>query len=191
MGKAFTAYTDQELISMVHSGKEEAFRTLVERYQGLVGATVIGMLGKGPEAEDVAQETFIRFFRSMKKFRGESGLGTYLTRIAINLSLNALKKRQRQQLFQGDPLEKMPDRMNPESRAQHWDREELVQQALARISPEFRSVVVLRMLKGYSTRETAEILQLPQGTVLSRLARGMEKLRIILSAEHSINDLLS
>ncbi|MEO0471948.1 MAG: sigma-70 family RNA polymerase sigma factor, partial [Bacteroidota bacterium] len=88
--------TDIDLIAAVQTGQPEAFRLLVERYQAQVAATVIGMLGKGQEAEDVGQEVFIRFYRSLAQFQAKSALGTYLTRIAINLSLNAIKKRKRQ-----------------------------------------------------------------------------------------------
>jgi len=64
-----------------------------------VAATVIGMLGHCPEAEDIGQETFIRFYKSLDKFRGDASVGTYLTRIAINLSLNEIKRRRRQRKF--------------------------------------------------------------------------------------------
>ncbi len=76
-------------------GDEEAFRCLVERYEGAVAATVIGMLGPGGEVDDVGQEVFVRFYRALDRFRGDSSLKTYLTRIAINLSLNELKRRRR------------------------------------------------------------------------------------------------
>ncbi|MFH1214789.1 MAG: RNA polymerase sigma factor, partial [Candidatus Neomarinimicrobiota bacterium] len=82
--------TDQEIIDASISGNENAFAEIVRRYESRVAATVIGMLGHCPEADDVGQETFIRFFKSMRKFRGESAVGTYLIRIAMNLSLNEL-----------------------------------------------------------------------------------------------------
>ncbi len=89
--------SDAELVAKAKAGDELAFRQLVERHEQLVRSTVVGMLGAGPDAEDVAQEVFIRFFRSLVNFRGEAKLSTYLCRIAINLSINALKSRQRQQ----------------------------------------------------------------------------------------------
>ena len=78
--------SEDKLLERARQGDERAFRQLVERYEGLVAATVIGMLGPGPDAEDVGQETFIRFNRALKSFRGDSSVGTYLTRIAINQS---------------------------------------------------------------------------------------------------------
>ena len=87
--------TDDLLIKKTISGDEHAFKELVKKYEPLVAATVIGMLGNCPEADDVGQETFIRFYKSLQTFRGESSVGTFLTRIAINLSLNELKRRRR------------------------------------------------------------------------------------------------
>src|SRR4029078_7253700 len=86
---------DDELLIRARKGDERAFAALVERYEGAVAATAIGMLGPGGDADDVGQETFIRFHRSLDRFRGESSLKTYLVHIAMNLSLNALKRRRR------------------------------------------------------------------------------------------------
>ena len=88
--------TDRALIDQARAGDEAALRVLIERYEPQVAATVVGMLGPGDEADDVGQETFVRFYQSLDKFRGDAALGTYLTRIAINLSLNALERRKRQ-----------------------------------------------------------------------------------------------
>ena len=92
---AVEAPPDEELLERARGGDDRAFRVLVDRYQGVVAATVTGMLGLGDDAEDVGQETFIRFHRSLDRFRGESSVATSLTRIAINLSLTALKRRRR------------------------------------------------------------------------------------------------
>lgn len=138
------------------------------------------MVGPGDEADDIGQEVFIRFYKSMHRFRGEAALGTYLTQIAINLSLNALKKRKRRRIFQlfseqEDSIEwkLASDHLTENQRADQM----LVHQALQQLSPTFRSVIVLRMLDGYSTKEVAQMLDLPTGTVLSRLARGQKKLK--------------
>src|SRR4249920_891748 len=87
--------SDADLMALARSGDDRAFAVLVERYEGAVAAVVIGMLGAGDDADDVGQETFIRFYRSLGSFRGESSTKTWLQRIAINLSLNALKRRKR------------------------------------------------------------------------------------------------
>jgi len=87
--------SDDALIERARDGQAWAFRRLVERYEGRVAATVVGMLGPGGEADDVGQETFIRFYEALDQYRGEAQLGTYLTRIAINQSLKALQRRKR------------------------------------------------------------------------------------------------
>jgi len=115
-------------------------------------------------------------------YRGEAALGTYLTRIAINLSLNELKRRQRMNLFFFRPAADSPglDLKDEQNRQDEYDTKQAVHHALQQLEPKFRSVVVLRMLQGYSTKETAEILKLPLGTVLSRLSRAQDKLKELL-----------
>ena len=174
--------TDEELIEASRAGNNDAFKELIRRYESRVAATVIGMLGQCPEAEDVGQETFIRFYQSLNKFRGDSSVGTYLTRIAINLSLNELKKRKRKHmLFLDKSSDETFDIPEPNSPDPYDGDKEIIQSAIQELEPKFRSVIVLRLIDGYSTKETAEILKLPTGTVLSRLARAQNKLKHILS----------
>src|SRR5512147_1312303 len=87
--------TDKELLHRARSGDHKAFARLVQRYESRVAATVKGMLGSTDESEDIGQEVFIRFYHALHAFREEASLGTYLTRIAINLSLDELQRRKR------------------------------------------------------------------------------------------------
>ena len=177
---------DRALINQVRTGDEAALRTLIERYEPQVAATVVGMLGSGDEADDVGQETFVRFYQSLDKFRGDAALGTYLTRIAINLSLNALEQRKRRRWrFWSRDDEQTPPEPSVDGRDEQAtrEREQAVQAALAQLSPAFRAVVVLRMIEGYSTKETAALLAIAEGTVLSRLSRGMKQLATMLKPE--------
>ena len=174
--------SESELIRQCKLKQEQALRTVVEKYEQLVVRTVVGMLGDSVEAKDISQEVFIRFFQSLKKFRGEAKLSTYLTRIAINLSLNELKRRQRKRrwltFISKDEKELSIEDLS--SNPSINDTKDLVKQALQILEPEFRSVIVLRMMDGYSVKETAEILQMPEGTIASRLSRGQKKLKSIL-----------
>lgn len=176
---------DSELISQARLGDQTAFKQLVERYESQVAATVIGMLGSGPDADEVGQETFVRFYGALGDFRSEAKLGTYLTRIAINLSLDALRRRQRslKRVWHWQPDEKQPPELaiDTDSSYDRNERRAIVRQAVQGLDPKHRAVVVLRMLQDYSTKETAEILKVPQGTVLSRLSRGLDKLKDRLS----------
>lgn len=174
---------DEELLEQARKGDQRAFRLLVERYEGKVAATVIGMLGRGPEADDVGQEVFVRFYRSMDKFRGDSSLGTYLTRIAINQSLKAVRRRQSwSRRFLDWELAPSPEAVSDDP-ADRIDRSELVDRGLSQLTPEHRAVTVLRLMEGYSTKETAGILDIPEGTVMSRLSRALRKLEDVLRPE--------
>lgn len=176
--------TDQQLIAAALGGDDGAFERIVRRYEPVVAATVVGMLGRCEEAEDVGQETFIHLYRSLGRFRGEASLKTYITRIAINLSLNELKRRKRnRKRIVEKPVEEFHNLEARNEGAGRRDTREMVRQAIEQLDEKFRSVVVLRLIDGYSTDETAKILDIPVGTALSRLARGQEKLRTILSAQ--------
>lgn len=126
----------------------------------------------------------MRFYRSLDRFEGRSAVGTYLVRIAINLSLNELKRRQRRhRLFLSsaeEKIESLPDQNQDANHTATRDNKNAVRQAIQQLEPRFRAVIVLRLIDGYSTQETAGILDLPTGTVLSRLARGQKKLKKIL-----------
>lgn len=175
--------SDSLLIDQARQGDAEAFRALVERYEDAVAAVVIGMLGPGDEADDVGQETFIRFYRSLDQFRGDASVKTYISRIAMNLSLNALKRRKRTRsrwLALDDQPEPRDDR-TPEVGHERRERIRAVRGAIDDLSEKHRPVVVLRMVEGYSTRETAEILGVTEGTVLSRLARALQRLETDLA----------
>lgn len=155
-----------------------AFEGIVKKYEPQIAATVIGMLGKCQAAEDTGQEVFVRFYKSIQNFREGSALGTYLTRIAINLSINELKRRKRRQFFFQSTDENIADLgFDPGESISRKERQELVQREIRKLDPAFRAVVVLRMIEGYSTEETATILGIPLGTVLSRLSRAQKKLK--------------
>ena len=173
--------TDEDLVIAAREGDDNAFKQLVKRFEPIVARTVIGMLGNCAEAEDVGQETFIRFYKALPRFRGESSVGTYLTRIAMNLSLNELKRRKRSLArFSQKPVEEYHDLADErQARGLDIDRER-VWLAIGQLEEKFRSVVVLRLIDGYSTEETARILNIPLGTVLSRLSRGQRRLRDLL-----------
>jgi RNA polymerase sigma-70 factor, ECF subfamily len=172
---------EQEILSRARSGDESAFREIIEKFEPRIAATVTGILGFCQDVEDIGQETFVQFYKSMDRFRGDSGIGTYLTRIAINLSLNELQRRKRMDRFRAPGLaeEAFGDRP-PREKDRVMEIRTSVRRGLQRLDPKFRTVLVLRLVAGYSTKETAAILNLSLGTVLSRLARGQARLKDIL-----------
>lgn len=171
--------TDRELIKKARAGDDKAFEELVRRYESQIAATVHGMLGNVDVADDVGQEVFIRFHKNMSRFREDAALATYLTRIAINLCINELNRRKRRSLLFKSPEEAnlLEPSGTPDDSIVRNERKEIVQTAIQELEPKFRSVVVLRLIEGYSTEETAKILEIPLGTVLSRLARSQKKLK--------------
>lgn len=173
---------ENDLVTASIDGDKTAFGEIVSRYQGMVARTVKGMLGDTVFAEDIGQEVFIRLYSSLPDFRGEAKLSTYIQKIAVNLTLNEIKRRKRffsmfSQKGNNDLHEY--DVADPED-FERRDAKELVDNALQKMEPKFRIILTMRMLHGYSTKETAEILELPIGTVLSRLARAQDQMRKIL-----------
>ena len=174
--------TDKELVAAAKDGDMHAFEALVKRLEPRVAATVISMLGRTPEADDVGQETFIRFFKALSQFRGDSRVASYVTRIAMNLSLNELKRRKRWfGLFSVDDSNSLATIEASKTSESSYDDKQLVQLSLQQLTPEYRAVVVLRIMEGYSTDETARMLKIPVGTVTSRLARAQAKLKDIVN----------
>ena len=170
--------SDEELITEARAGDMLAFKNLVIRYERKVAGVVKSIVGDIPEAVDVGQEVFIRFYEALDKFKGDSTLGTYLIRIAINLSLNEIKRKKKTASF-FRPLED-GERINSSSEKSN-DLKEMVHHEINKLDNDFRLVVTLRMIEGYSTEETAELLGIPLGTVLSRLARAQKKLKTVFA----------
>ncbi len=170
---------ESELIRLASQGDEEAFRELVNLHEGAIAAVVTSMLGPGDDADDVGQETFVRFFNALPKFRGDSSVRTYLTRIAVNLSIDVLSRRKK--TLNWVRIGETPGDADIAARDETKDLETTDLNARVRaivdeLDPAHRAVVIMRILEERSTRETSEILGVPEGTVMSRLKRAMAKL---------------
>ena len=173
---------DAALVARARRGDDDAFRRLVERHQAAVARTVFGMLGSRDDADDVGQETFVRFHQALDAFRGESSVRTYLVRIAMSCALNALRSTRRRELRFVSNDAAIAEAVDPGAEIVPADAStaQRIRLALDALSAEHRAVVVLRLLDECSTKEAAEILQIPEGTVLSRLSRAVRQLRVIL-----------
>lgn len=161
--------------ALVHSlqrGEPEAFETLVLAYQHRVFSIAYRMLGDRSEAEDVAQEVFLRVHRSIREFRGEARLSTWLYGITSRLCLNRLRSPGRIRRSGEADLARVADaHANPGARAEAAELGAALCRAIGELDGEHRIVLVLRDLHGLSYEEIAAALDLPLGTVRSRLHR--------------------
>jgi RNA polymerase sigma-70 factor, ECF subfamily len=151
--------TDYDLVVLSRNGDQSAFTEIVNRNKSKVASTIYGMIGKCDDADDIGQEVFIRFYKAIDNFKGESALSTYLIRIAINLSLNEIKRRKIKRFFSyNELLENGSDLINPDNPHAEKENREIVQAAIQKLNSKYRTVLVLRLIDGYSTEETAKIL---------------------------------
>ena len=172
------AADERQLILDAQEGSHDAFRSLVERYMKHAYNIAYGVVSNHDDAEDIAQETFVRVYRSICSFRGDAEFGTWLYRITMNLSLNAVKRRKHTPLHQIENVEgKM---LSGESHSEHSHQHDLQQhleKALHELPTLQRATVILRHLNGLSTRQVSNILRCSEGTVKTHLHRGLKKMR--------------
>jgi RNA polymerase sigma-70 factor (ECF subfamily) len=175
--------SDLALVERVQRGERSAFDVLVLRYQQKVLKLVLRYIRDPMEAEDVAQEAFIKAFRAIGSFRGDSAFYTWIYRIAINTAKNALVASKRrpvnfgidvQDPEQGDLEARMTDGETPEQLALTEEIRETVNQAMGDLPEELRTAIVLREIDGLSYEEIAASMDCPVGTVRSRIFRARE-----------------
>jgi RNA polymerase sigma-70 factor (ECF subfamily) len=170
---------DQPLVERARQGDLPAFGELVERYQHRIVNVARAMVSKPEDAEDVAQETFLRAFQGLKGFRGSSSFKTWLYRIATNTAKTHLaRRRDRHEDMAGDDtFEHIAAGDDIEQGVVDRNR---LDRALAALPVEFREVLILRDVEGLDYREISAALDVPIGTVESRLFRGRQRLRATL-----------
>jgi RNA polymerase sigma-70 factor, ECF subfamily len=181
---------DLKLIADCLKGQTAAFGELVSRHQDRLYNTVFRLLDNPEDARDVVQEAFLHAYQSLHSFKGDARFFTWLYRIAVNTAISFKRKRKLVLRLQPtgdgggiDPLD--PNETNRPSHAiEMAELEKRVHEALARLSAEHRSVLVLKDMDGMKYEEMAEILQVPVGTIRSRLHRARLEMREILLNEN-------
>lgn len=184
---------DLESIERFLQGDKEPFNRLVLKYQNRVFNLCYRFLGDPDEAEDMAQEVFMTVHKSLKKFRGDSLFSTWLFRITVNHCKNRLKFLGRRRYYQsvsmdqpqeteeGDLYHEVEDESpDPESTLSSQETQQLVQDAISKLDPEHRLVIVLRDIEDMSYEEIADMLDIKVGTVKSRIHRGRSELKTLL-----------
>jgi RNA polymerase sigma-70 factor, ECF subfamily len=193
--------TDAELVERFREGDRAAFSEIVRRYEDRVYTLCCRWLGEPESAEEVAQDVFLALFRSLSGFRGESRLSTFVFRVAVNHCKNKRLYRARRGFGRHDALGPAADPDGPERelpadgptpdrgvdvrQARH-----LVGEALEALDDDHRQILILRDVEDLSYDEIADILELPRGTVKSRLHRARAELATLLARRVSGRDVL-
>ena len=182
--------TDQQLVVRVQEGYKRAFDLLVLKYQHKVHAIVGRFVRDTDEVADVVQEAFIKAYRALPKFRGESQFYTWLYRIAVNTAKNYLVSRSRRppgsdvdiddaEYYSGS--EYLKDLGTPENQLFRDELESVIVKSIAELPEDLRTAVTLREYEGLSYEEIAEIMECPVGTVRSRIFRARESIDAVVA----------
>ena len=184
---------DHELVSLCKNGDIAAFEALVKKYQKKVFNIAFRMIGNYDDACEVAQDTFVSAYRSIKQFKGMSKFSTWLHTIAVNLSKNRRRqlgtRQYHEQFSLNDPLATEEGRINvetasadpdPPERLEQKETQQKIQDCINRLDDEFREVLILRDIQGFSYEEISSMLNIAEGTVKSRLFRAREEIKQLL-----------
>jgi RNA polymerase sigma-70 factor (ECF subfamily) len=182
-----TEPTDQQLVVRVQKGDKRAFDLLVLKYQYKVHAIVARFIRDSDEVKDVVQEAFIKAYRALPKFRGDSQFYTWLYRIAVNTAKNYLVARSRRppssdvdlddaEYYSGS--EQLKDFGTPENQLFRDQLEEVINRAINELPEDLRTAVTLREYEGLSYEDIASVMNCPLGTIRSRIFRGRESIDV-------------
>jgi RNA polymerase sigma-70 factor (ECF subfamily) len=179
---------DAAVVEAVRSGDAEAFRTLVERHNRRLFGVILRLVGDRDQAEELAQETFVKAYRSLSDFRGEAAFGTWLVQIGIHaardrlrgarrrrgiVSIEALRESRRPDL---EPADRSPS-SNPARAVEAAEQRELMRKALADLPPDYREVLVLKHFEEWPYEHIAEVTGDTVGTLKVRAFRARQMLR--------------
>jgi len=173
---------DAQLLDLALAGLSEAFGSLVLKYQDRLFNTLFHLVGHAEDARDIVQEAMVQAFLKLETFRRHSAFYTWLYRIAFNVAATQQRRRRRPTVSMDDMKEKsnmeIPDKGDgPAECLERKDRCQQIRQAIAKLEEDYRAVVVLREIDGCCYETIAEVLDLPVGTVRSRLHRARMQLK--------------
>ena len=189
------ATDDLTLVKRVRDGDQRAFKLLVERYQRKVYAVALGMLKDKEEAMDVSQEAFVKVYKYLDHFKGDSSFYTWLYRITVNICIDVMRRKG----SAGGQMEEFDESIatdlgearigalgsrlgtNPQKSALRRELAEKIQEALAAVPEKHRAILLLREVEGMSYEDLSRTLDIPKGTVMSRLFHARAKVQKILS----------
>jgi len=180
---------DFSLIKAVQAGDHKAFESLVRRYQRQVANLIYVTMGSSDDVDDIAQEVFIRVYKSLPRFKFDASFFSWIYRITMNLCIDEIRKRKIRKVLSldfltEDALEKSrknKDHSMPSDSILADERREIVQSALQSLKPEHRDILVLREYNDLGYNEIAEALDISVEAVKSRIFRARSELKILLS----------
>ncbi len=187
----YTELDDDELVKLSQTGDTTAYDELVSRYREKVFGIVYGMVRNQDDAWDLAQDGFVKAWKSLDKFRGQSSFYTWLYRIATNVTIDWMRRKKNQPAAEfderiaageTDPAARTAPRnsANPAKAAQHEEMGSRIEDAIEKLSPNHQAVVTLHLIEGFQYNEIAEMLEISIGTVMSRLFYARKKLQTLL-----------
>lgn len=176
---------DRNLAARAARGETQAFTRLIHKHSDLVYRVSLRMLGAN-DAPDASQEAWVRVWRNIGNFRGDSAFSTWLYRIVMNTCLNTRRKESRREAREvPEEFSQLPEPLgidsNPEASALKQEQREKILEALQHIRSEHRAAVFLRYMEGLKYQEIAEILEIPTGTAKGWVHRGQAELFVLLS----------
>jgi RNA polymerase sigma-70 factor (ECF subfamily) len=178
MGDDERGAEDHLLIQRFRAGEETAFEQLVERYYQRIDRLAQQLVRHPMVAEDITQEVFLRAYRALPRFRGEASLYSWLYRITVNLCFNYLRRQaHRLDAAQDAEVSALPAAADPSVVLETQERERLIRGAIDMLPSHYRIAIILRDLEGLSYQDIADILDIPLGTVKSRINFGKGLLR--------------
>jgi RNA polymerase sigma-70 factor (ECF subfamily) len=191
--KADSREADRVMVLAVREGDTTAYRGLVEKYQTRVFQMVYGMVRNREDARDITQDAFVKAYKSLHSFRLESSFYTWIYRIAMNVAIDFLRKVKRQPTTEFDEQVASRDAEGSISNLHHADspsktleRKRLysrIMDAMQKLPEDQRQVVLLRELDGMSYKDIADVMGVPEGTIMSRLYYARKKLQKLLTEE--------
>lgn len=164
------------LIKEIQQGSEDAFRELVENYKDMVYNTCYGFLQNKQDADDVAQEVFIKVYTNISSFKYQSKLSTWIYRIAVNLSLNQLKSRKKQKLSTED-IETLKNQNDSDENVIQEAREKILYAAINELPESQKKVIILSKMEKLSYKEITEVLDISLSSVESLIFRAKQNLK--------------
>lgn len=177
---------EKELIVAAQRGDNRAFASLMKEHQKLIYAMIYRQVGDADVAEELAQESFIKAYRGLKRFRGDCKVSSWLVRIALNQTNSYFRSRRYKQYVRNEQLDAaraIPTDQSGEQELLQRQRLEQFRRAIASLKPHYREVLVLCGLEGKSYDEAASIMDIPVGTVRSRLNKARLLAREALTRE--------